>query len=387
MLHTYTLNGYSYVKTGFNNIKLAPATDFPIFMDMKLKRIRSHILFWLAYLVFEGYIEFAWISSSFASTPLLQRMWMGIAAELVQLPIKIPLSYFIIYLINAETPRVKKRLVMFLSAIMAFAVALILHRVLIVKWILPSLYDEPATNDMLFKLQRIISSFIDLVFVVGLVVALKQYRLSQRSKENAKGLAKEKLEAELKFLRTQTNPHFLFNTLNNIYALARKKSDDTADVVMKLSKLLRFMLYESGNDRITISEELRVLQDYIELERIRYNQRLTISFTKEIDNEGQPIAPLILLPFVENAFKHGAGETRFDSFIYIHTQLREGQLVFAIENSKDETVEEKITENIGLSNVRRQLELMYPEHNLDMEISKTIFKVTLTVNLNRHAKV
>jgi sensor histidine kinase YesM len=356
-------------------------------MEMKFKRIRSHILFWLAYLVFEGYIEFAWISSSFASTPLLQRMWMGLAAELVQLPIKMPLAYLIIYLINSEAAGIRKRVLMFLAAFMAFAVALVLHRLLIVKYILPILYHETATNDMLFKLQRIISSFIDLVFVVGVVVALKQYRLSQQARENAKGLVKEKLEAELKFLRTQTNPHFLFNTLNNIYALARKKSDDTADVVMKLSKLLRFMLYESRNDRITLSEELRVLNDYIELERIRYNQRLSISFTKDIDNEVQPIAPLILLPFVENAFKHGAGETRFDSFIYIHAQLQQGHLVFTIENSKEETADDQITENIGLSNVRRQLELMYPEHSLDMEISKTIFKVTLTVNLNRHAKV
>jgi LytS/YehU family sensor histidine kinase len=146
------------------------------------------------------------------------------------------------------------------------------------------------------------------------------------------------------------------------------------------------MLYESRNNSITLAEELRILHDYIELEKIRYNQRLTVSFTRDIDNESQPIAPLILLPFVENAFKHGAGEARFDSFIYIHTQLKQGQLFFTIENSKEES-EEKITENIGLSNVRRQLVLMYPEHSLDMEIAKTIFKVTLAINLNRHVAI
>ena len=122
-------------------------------------------------------------------------------------------------------------------------------------------------------------------------------------------------------------------------------------------------------------------------ERIRYNERLTISFNESIDNEAQPIAPLILLPFVENAFKHGAGETRFNSFIYIQVQSNQGQLIFTIENSKEEDREEKITENIGLSNVRRQLELMYPEHHLDMEIGKTVFKVTLTINLYHHAIV
>ncbi|HKZ67077.1 MAG TPA: sensor histidine kinase [Chitinophagaceae bacterium] len=350
-------------------------------------RLWLHILFWLTYVLFEAYIEFAWLSSPGATTPALQRWWMGLSGEISQLPIKVPLSYFIIYLINNGSAKIKRPVFILLAAIGAFAIAVILHRVLIIKLILPHLYHEKVSDDLMFKLQRVISSFLDLLFVVGLAVAIKQYRVSQHAKEKEKGLVKEKLEAELKFLRTQTNPHFLFNTLNNIYALARKKSDDTADVVMKLSKLLRFMLYESKNSCITLAEELRVLKDYIELERIRYNERLTISFTESIDNETQPIAPLILLPFVENAFKHGAGETRFNSFIYIHVQLNKGQLIFTIENSKDDGEEEKITENIGLSNVRRQLELMYPEHHLDMEIGKTVFKVTLTINLRRHATV
>ncbi len=350
-------------------------------------RLRLHILFWVAYLLFQSYVEFAWISSSFASTPPMQRWWMAFFGEAAQLVIKILLCYFIIYLINNADGKIKKPALILLAGIGAFTIAVVLHRFLIIKLILPDLYHEKVSDDMLFSLQRVISSFLDFVFIVGLTVAIKQYRVSQRAKEKEKKLVKEKLEAELKFLRTQTNPHFLFNTLNNIYALARKKSDHTADVVMMLSKLLRFMLYESKKNSITIAEELRVLKDYIELERIRYNERLTIGFTESIDNETQPIAPLILLPFVENAFKHGASETRFNSFIYIHVQLQQGQLIFTIENSKEEDGVEKITENIGLSNVRRQLELMYPGHRLDMEIGKTIFRVTLTINLYHHAAV
>ncbi len=350
-------------------------------------RLGLHIVFWLAYLLFESYIEFAWASSMYKNIGPLQRWWMAFFAEASQLPIEIPLCYFIAYLINNGKARFRKSSLTLFIGILAFGIAILLQRILIIKIILPYLYHEKVTDDLMFKLPRIISSFIDIIFVVGIFVALKQYRLSQRSKEKEKSLVKEKLEAELKFLRTQTNPHFLFNTLNNIYALARKKSDDTADVVLKLSKLLRFMLYESKNNSITIAEELRVLNDYMELERIRYNERLTIHFTKLIDNETQPIAPLILLPFVENAFKHGAGETRFNSFISIHVQLLNGQLIFTIENSKEDEGKETITENIGLSNVRRQLELMYPEHSLDMEIDKTIFKVTLTINLYRHAAI
>lgn len=344
-------------------------------------------MFWTAYVLFESYVEFAWLSSPGATTPKPQLVWMALAGEVVQLPIKIPLSYFIIYLINSSSTRIRKPFLILLAGIAAFAVAVVLHRFLIIKFIFPHVYHEKVNADLLFKFQRVVSSFLDLLFIVGLVVAIKQYRISQRAKEKEKGLVKEKLEAELKFLRTQTNPHFLFNTLNNIYALARKKSDDTADVVMKLSKLLRFMLYESRNNSISIAEELKVLNDYIELERIRYNERLTIQFTRSVDNEAQPIAPLILLPFVENAFKHGASETRFNSFITIHAQLQQGQLIFTIENSKDEDAMDSFTENIGLSNVRRQLELMYPDHQLDIAMEKTVFKIKLTINLYQHAAV
>ena len=354
---------------------------------MKRNRIWAHIIFWLAYVLYESYLEFAWISKSFASTPPFSRWVMALKGESSLLLIKVPLVYFILYLVNDLAPRLKRPGLVFIPGFIAVGFSVIAHRLLIVRVVLPHLYHEPLDNSLLFNVQRVLSTFIDIVFVVVVAIAIKQYRLYQQSREKEKGLVKEKLEAELKFLRNQTNPHFLFNTLNNIYALARKKSDDTADVVMKLSKLLRFMLYESRNATITIADELRVLDDYIELEKIRYNERLNVQFTRSIDNESQPIAPLILLPFVENAFKHGASEARFNSFINIEVQLHEGQLTFRVGNSKDDDGENAVTENIGLSNVRRQLELMYPQHYLEIENGKTCFKVTLTINLLIHATV
>ncbi len=348
-------------------------------------RIVQHTLFWLGYLVIESYFEFAWLSGG--TTPPIERLWMAIFGELTQLPVKILLSYFTIYLVNKLSGSNRRLVFILLAGISAFAVGVILQRILIIKFVLPDIYHEKVDAKYMLHWGRILSTFIDIAFIVGIAVAAKQFRLAQRAREKEKSLVKEKLEAELKFLRTQTNPHFLFNTLNNIYALARKKSDDTADVVMKLSKLLRFMLYESKKDRISISDELKMLNDYIELEKIRYNERLTIRFTRSIDDDTHPIAPLILLPFVENAFKHGAGETRFNSYIDISAQLRKGHLNFIVENSKEDDGEDSITENIGLSNVRRQLELMYPEHNLDIQIHKAVFKINLNINLDRYAAV
>src|SRR6185437_9643902 len=224
-------------------------------------------------------------------------------------------------------------------------------------------------------------------FAAGAAIVIKQFRLQLAGKEKENRLVREKLETELKFLRNQTNPHFLFNTLNNIYALARKKSDETADVVMKLSKLLRFMLYETRNAQIRISDEIKTLDDYIELEKLRYNDRLTLSFVREIDNDNEPIAPLLLIPFVENAFKHGASESRFESFINLELVLQNGILEFYIENTKEENGKQTNDENIGLSNVRRQLELLYREHEVSIKCEPTVFKVFLKINLRRYANL
>jgi LytS/YehU family sensor histidine kinase len=216
---------------------------------------------------------------------------------------------------------------------------------------------------------------------------IKQIRIQLNAKETKKNLIREKLEAELKFLRNQTNPHFLFNTLNNIYALARKKSDQTPEVVMKLSKILRFMLYETKKSYINIGDEIKMLDDYIELEKIRYNGRLIIHFLKEVDNDSQPISPLLLLPFVENAFKHGASESRFESSIFIELKLQDSMLWFNIENTKESVENDDVTENIGLSNVKRQLELMYNDYHILVKNKTAFFKVDLRINLNSHAKI
>jgi LytS/YehU family sensor histidine kinase len=182
------------------------------------------------------------------------------------------------------------------------------------------------------------------------------------------------------------NPHFLFNTLNNIYALARKKSDQAPEVVMKLAKLMRFMLYESSRPWISIGTEIRILDDYIELERLRYNNRVTVNFYREIDNETQEIAPLLILPFVENAFKHGPGESHFEAYIHIDMILQNGQLTFTVENTREGLEHGNNAEGIGLQNVKRQLELIYREYQLQVSNEMELFKVRLFINLNSNEK-
>lgn len=268
----------------------------------------------------------------------------------------------------------------------ALLVAIILYRSLLALVINPGIYGLHDENASFFYALGFPVALMDIGFASGAAIALKQIRQQLQRDKNEQSLIKEKLETELKYLRNQTNPHFLFNTLNNIYALARKKSGDAPDAIMKLSKLLRFMLYDAAKPFITIGDEMRLLEDYIDLEKMRYNKKLTISIIKDIDNEQESIAPLLLLPFAENAFKHGASESRFASFIRIEVNLYNGLLKFSIKNTKEDSEQECKSANIGLNNVKRQLELLYGEYDMQVINEPSVFIIILTINLESYAK-
>ncbi len=204
-------------------------------------------------------------------------------------------------------------------------------------------------------------------------------------KETAQQLRIEKQEAELNFLKSQTNPHFLFNTLNNIYSLARDKSDLAPESIMRLSKILRYMLYETSGAYIAIEQELKVMTDYIELEKLRYDDSLRVNFNHNIEDLRQALPPLLLIPLVENAFKHGVSETRNQPYVDIHLSVNNRQLTFIVKNSvENNNVESGVKENIGISNLRRQLELLYTDFNLSFESAVPGFTAQLKINLASH---
>jgi hypothetical protein len=192
-------------------------------------------------------------------------------------------------------------------------------------------------------------------------------------------------QAELNYLKSQTNPHFLFNTLNNIYSLARDKSDLAPESILRLSKILRFMLYETTGAYIAIEDELRIIADYIALEQLRYDDSLRVNFNHNIEDMKQALPPLLLIPLVENAFKHGVSETRDHPFVDIHLSVNNRQLTFVIKNSaEDSSPEAVVKENIGLSNLRRQLELLYTDYDLSVLKGQAAFTATLKINLASH---
>ncbi|HLT92920.1 MAG TPA: histidine kinase, partial [Membranihabitans sp.] len=192
------------------------------------------------------------------------------------------------------------------------------------------------------------------------------------------------IETELNFLKTQINPHFLFNTLNSIYALALKKSDEAPDLILKLSEIMRYMLYDCNEDSVPLDQELSYLKNYLDLEKFRKGNNNEITFTVDGNPEGKSVAPLLYITFVENAFKHGVNNVD-KGYVRIHFRILEDRLYFEIENSVSPQIHlyklHSGSGGIGLENVRRRLKLLYPEHHL--EISKNIdrFRVELTINL------
>jgi sensor histidine kinase YesM len=220
------------------------------------------------------------------------------------------------------------------------------------------------------------------IFFFGIIRHIYRYI---KLKQSAQQLRIEKQQAELNYLKSQTNPHFLFNTLNNIYSLARDKSDLAPESILRLSKILRFMLYEAGGEYIAIEQELKIISDYIALEQLRYDDSLRINFNHNIEDMKQALPPLLLMPLVENAFKHGVSETRNQPYVDIHLSVNKRLLSFVVKNSTEElAAEEKGKENIGLSNLRRQLELLYTDYKLSLEQGNFEFTAVLKINLASH---
>ncbi len=196
-------------------------------------------------------------------------------------------------------------------------------------------------------------------------------------------LEHEKIASELKYLKGQIHPHFLFNTLNNLYALTLRNSGEASDVVLKLSNLLDYMLYHSSAERVKLEKELGILESYIELEKIRYGDRLHIDYQINGDTSAIEVAPLILFPFIENAFKHGASTDRANPEIKIKIDVDNLCVILQVVNSlpEDKVHTEKQKQGIGLKNIRRQLDLQYKEmYELKVKIEEKFYKVLLKIH-------
>ena len=212
-------------------------------------------------------------------------------------------------------------------------------------------------------------------------LTLKQYLMV--------ALEKERAQSESKFLKSQLNPHVLFNNLNNIYSFALHGSNHTPTLILKLADIMRYMLYETQEDKVPLDKELAHLDSYVELQRIQLENRGTLVYEKKGEIDHLMIAPMMLISFVENCFKHASSSTIEDLKIIIHIEVNENEIILFTENSytKKEIEDEEDTlqiGGIGLSNVKRRLALLYPEkHTLINKELTNLYVVNLTIQLDR----
>jgi LytS/YehU family sensor histidine kinase len=222
--------------------------------------------------------------------------------------------------------------------------------------------------------------FFNMFFVVFIAIAIKFYKRWSEKDYCEQKVRQEKVEAELQMLKTQINPHFLFNTLNSIYVLAMKKSEQTANVVMKLSDILDYILYRTNTPGIAISDEIRIMNNYIELEKIRFSERVTVSFTSTIHSSETQIPPMLIIPFIENAMKHGVGKSTEKSWINIAINETRQMLEIAVSNSKSQKSLKSETGGIGLANVKKRLDLLFGDtYQLDISEKNDRFDVFLSI--------
>jgi two-component system, LytTR family, sensor kinase len=242
---------------------------------------------------------------------------------------------------------------------------------------------ETTTWDLPKIFLRAFYSFLKaLIFIV-----IKLVRMWYENQKAVTEMDKSRLESELKMLKGQVNPHFMFNTLNNLYGLIGKNPLHAQESVLGLSGILRYMLYDSNQKTVPLQREIKCIESYIQLEKLRYPGNLSVSVNIQDEVRGLSIVPLCLFPFVENSFKHGASEIISDAWINIDLSVYKNDFIFKIENSKGHAIISRNGNGIGLSNVKRRLELLYKsDHRLQIVEAKEHYLVVLKIALKEMKK-
>ncbi|MBI9067488.1 MAG: histidine kinase [Salinivirgaceae bacterium] len=333
----------------------------------KIIRVLFHIIFWFG----------AWLFFLFYYKRYSEINSYTIIASLVNLVVAMTTVYaFNYYLIPKYLLKRKhKKFIAFsiIAIILSIYLQLLLTVFLIIKLLL--------TERTLFpKMIDVVMLFFNLFFIVFIAISVKFYKRWSEKENEEQRVQKEKVEVELQMLKTQINPHFLFNTLNSIYVLAMKKSALTADTVLKLSDILDYILYKINTPKISLSNEIEIIKNYIELEKIRYTDRVVIDFNINVKSKNIQIPPMLIIPFIENAFKHGVAKSLEKSWIKIDIAEKEKVLNIDVSNSKKNTSTPEKSGGIGLANVKKRLDIFYHEsYSLDKQETNNRFDIKLAL--------
>ncbi|MCG8476714.1 MAG: histidine kinase [Cytophagales bacterium] len=334
-----------------------------------------HAIFWLVYFLF----NFVRWGSYFGDYSY------SFQSNLVEFAIHILISYFnLYYLLPRLVPRhLKKYLVFLLLSVLAVS---LLRIIFTYEFVTTDIWKESGKAPVSpFDLNYIMAVYTGELYVVGLTTAIKLTIDWIRTQRANQELEKQNLETELAYLKFQVQPHFFFNTLNNLYSLTLDKSDQAPETVMRLSELMHYVIYEAKSVSVPLIKEIEHIQHYIDLERLRYGEKLDVNLHVEGCIEGKMLPPLLLIPFVENSFKHGARRSDNTLPIDIHLLIKEDHLYFSIANKTNSVQSQtgNLKENqsgIGVENTQRRLKLLFPNNNYSLSINNQDH--TYMINLN-----
>ncbi len=320
---------------------------------------KYHILFWLSYFTFN---VIRWGS-------YFDDYWYSLKSNLVEFPLHILLVYFNIYFLIPRfilTKKYKSFTVLFIfSLFIIYVLRTGLNYFLVTK----NIWPEAETPQQAFTFNHIVAVTLGEVYVLALATSIKLLVDWIYERKRFEKLRKVQLRTELNFLKSQIQPHFFFNTLNNLYALTLEKSDVAPSVVLKLSDIMQYILYDVKKRKIRLYTEINYIQNYIDLERLRYGNRITSNTDIIGSIEDIEVPPLLFLPFIENCFKHGAKDNDNIIVSIRFENIKNKWLIFKVENTFNDSKELKETNEkhgIGIHNVKRRLELLF-ENNFEFK--------------------
>lgn len=342
-------------------------------MKERFSTIKFNLIFWTIYFLFEWLTMVA--SNDFSSIYFLRAC--------INVPFAFVVSYLTFYVLFEKLYMTNKKTVFWISQLIVAVVFVFLKRYINYYYLYP-LFAPEAMAKPLFFFPKVLFEFVSLYLIVTLFGMFLFIRSWYTQQQAIKDLRQEKIAAELELLKSQVQPHFLFNMLNNIYSSAFKKCPETAQQILKLSNLIEYNLYDSKKEEVLLEEELDYIRNYVDLQKIRVGNKLDVSMNIFDDINGILIPPLLLLPIIENCFKHGVNKSINPSWIRIDISTTDREITFKIENSIEKEGKNPVSQNsgLGLTNVRRRLELMYPKGH-DIKIFEEENSFLLVLKLSR----
>ncbi len=345
------------------------------FWDQLNRPVVYHSIFWILYFVFN---VFRW-------GILNQNYLNAFYNNLIEFPMHIGLAYLnIYYLIPKYLPKRYYQYIMLVSIGILLAVG---GRIIIEG------FFDVSPNNTLTGNQYVLELIIGEVYVQGFITAFKFLLDWGRNQKRMRELQKHNFKTELDFLRSQVQPHFFFNTLNNLYSLTLDKSDLAPDTVIKLSELMSYVIYDGKQKKVPLAKEVSYIQNYLDLERLRFGNKVKTTFKVKGQVNNHKISPLLMLPFLENSFKHGVGDGIDEIKIDIGLEINDKGVIFTVANRKFDHLSNgsqgpyhHIGHNgVGIENIKRRLNLIYGnQYQLDINDQSDLYTVTLKIPTNDH---